>query len=88
MDNLFDKCLACLNAKDVSDEEVAYAQDFKAYRPEREPCEMCGIEELPQDADSHDFYVWEGNLWHHDTTFGWEGSKINRCPMCGRRLEE
>ncbi len=58
------------------------------YRPEREVCEMCGIEELPKDAGPHDFYVLDGCLWHCDSVFGWEGSKIRLCPNCGRKLEE
>lgn len=52
------------------------------------PCEMCGIEELPKDAGPHDFYVLDGCLWHCDSVFSWEGSKIRLCPNCGRKLEE
>ena len=51
-------------------------------------CDFCREEALP-DVDfamSHEFAVVGDSLYYADPEFGWEGIKVNFCPMCGRKL--
>ena len=49
-------------------------------------CPYCNIDSLPPEGDSHDLYAWEESIWHHDTSFGWEGTDASYCFHCGRAL--
>lgn len=54
-------------------------------------CEFCTTRYANSDwsdhnSESHDSRVSEDELYYHDFELGWEGIKINFCPMCGRRL--
>jgi hypothetical protein len=50
-------------------------------------CEVCNYDKpLPQEGLSHDFYIYDGAIYHYDSELGWEGTDIAFCPFCGKRL--
>ena len=54
-------------------------------------CEMCHTDLTPEDRDegrAHNFHIDGDSLYYFDSKFGWEGSKINFCPVCSRPLTE
>ena len=53
-------------------------------------CEFCRTVYVKgdwADGGAHDFRLDKGVLYYHDAQFGWEGIRVNNCPMCGRRLK-
>lgn len=51
-------------------------------------CDFCAGENKDwNNTTAHDFRLNGDGLFYNDYQFGWEGIKVNFCPMCGRRLE-
>lgn len=52
-------------------------------------CDFCAGENKDwNNTTAHDFRLNGDGLFYNDYQFGWEGIKVNFCPMCGRRLED
>ncbi len=51
-------------------------------------CDFCKeIDQSWDDGDAHEFRMNGNGLFYHDYLLGWEGIRVNYCPMCGRRLD-
>lgn len=52
-------------------------------------CDFCAGENKDwNNTTAHDFRLNGDGLFYNDYQFGWEGIKVNFCPMCGRPLED
>lgn len=51
-------------------------------------CEHCkpNKQALSKPGHPHEFIIDDGAIFYYDSMDGWEGEKIDYCPMCGRRL--
>ena len=54
-------------------------------------CEFCNnrdADTLWEPGEDHEFRLYQNGLYYFDHAFGWEGTEVNFCPMCGRKLKE
>ena len=65
-----------------------YNAALKEREEQGKGCEHCNNKELPLEGGAHDFRILGNAIFYYDATFGWEGTTIERCPWCGRPLEE
>ena len=78
-------------AADAIDRLQAERERIKHEREEQSKgCEYCRTVYAKgdwADGGAHDFRLDKGVLYYNDAQFGWEGIRVNNCPMCGRRLK-
>ena len=50
-------------------------------------CEYCNNKELPFTGGAHEFLILDNAIYYYDAAYGWEGTIIEYCPWCGRKLK-
>ena len=53
-------------------------------------CDFCGTEydrESWRDGHPHEIRISDNALYSYDSSLGWNGVRINYCPMCGAEIE-
>lgn len=56
-------------------------------------CDLCCENDFDKferghSPDNHGFIISQNGLYYCDSELGWEGIRINLCPICGRRLND
>lgn len=50
-------------------------------------CEHCNNIAMPPKGGPHEFIILDNGLYYYCSEYGWEGTVIEHCPWCGRKLK-
>ena len=75
--------------QNILDMPTITPESLARQEPQSSGCKFCTTaHEDWSDGGAHDFRLNGNSLFYFDYVFGWEGIRVNFCPMCGRRLGE